>query len=612
MAQSWRLNIKSVDKTERTSTSTDINYAIAIKAPKGQKTFRLFEKGETQKVLNIFGYPCADYPAIQDLLDIVNTTSVYACAPYAVSGTNKFGGVYITSNGVYSLPYGLSSCSGVVASDIATQFTFGSFTQDGSTTEYTITGNNQDFDTANLVVSVGGTDNTLTYDSVSDSWSNASITVTRTVSSNKLTLTVTFNTASASGTSCIIKMNVNTTNLKCVLMCPNCEENDTVIDITSSEDIDEAFDVQLYRYNPISSEYIEDGSSITVGLSTSAKDAYNQSIYIGNTFDEDNLYLVANVIDDDLSGVTLSATEVPLNGGYRDDETVTDSLLATAYEELQDTDAYNVKLVVSSYASSEIVSMFETLSNNYQKYCQFIYPTANIEASTIIESSTPAQYAQNVTSNSNLACYVLSWGIHTDTYQGNNFLCSNMGLIASKWYNCLSQGYGVPAWIDENGIGGLLGSSITKLSKKATQTQLKKLNKLGYCPVVYDYEQGPMIEGWKTRQIKNTVYSDIGPCITRNTILYLISKSLPNRIGKFIDEDSYSKVRNMLNTVMSTYSNAFEDYEYKCDNENNTSVTKQNQELIVQLAVIYKAYAQTITFTLTATDFGTDVSEALA
>ena len=106
MGQSWRIKTVEKDNTEKALTSTPIVGAIGIISPKGPNTFTRFNKGDTQGILNTFGYPSKDYPTIQDALDIVSSCSMWVASPYK-NGT--YGGVFVTKAGTIAFNQGVST-----------------------------------------------------------------------------------------------------------------------------------------------------------------------------------------------------------------------------------------------------------------------------------------------------------------------------------------------------------------------------------------------------------------------------------------------------------------------------------------------------------------------
>ena len=286
------------------------------------------------------------------------------------------------------------------------------------------------------------------------------------------------------------------------------------------------------------------------------------------------------------------------------------SFLYHVYQNI-DTSKYQLKFCVDGTNQAEVISKYESLRINYQKRCRFVYCTADVSGEDIVES--PTTYNFGITANRGMYQYCLNWGIHRDVYQGNDFKCSNMGLIAGRIVDALNNGTGCPAWIDENGVGGILGSSIVKLSKEGTSEDvLEELDNLNFNAVVNDYNYGPMIVGWRTRQVKKTIYSNIPQSSLADTIIELIENQvLPSRIGKLIDEATYSVVRSGCGNIMSTYSNFFEDYYVWCDSENNTPEMREKEQLVVTVGVSFKNYARTILLTFSCYKNGVDVKEEM-
>jgi hypothetical protein len=122
-----------------------------------------------------------------------------------------------------------------------------------------------------------------------------------------------------------------------------------------------------------------------------------------------------------------------------------------------------------------------------------------------------------------------------------------------------------------------------------------------------------MIVGWRTRQVKKTIYSNIPQSSLADTIIQQIENQiLPNRIGKIIDESSYSIVRNGINEILSPYSRFLEDSYVWCDATNNPPETRNREELVVTVGVVFKNYARTVLFTFTAYKNGVSVQEEMA
>lgn len=614
MAQSWRLKTVESDNTQKTATSTPIIGATVVISPKGPKTFVKFDKGDTQGILNTFGYPTKDYPSIQDALDVVTKCSMYVASPYK-GGT--YGGAFITKS-MGTIPFNTGVSEKTISSYSAVNFTNQIAISDGTTLSYTYTVKYvEKYNGASLKLFIDGTEHSITIttndniETLTDSGEGAILDEGCTFNKSTGVLTLKFTTAPVNGKTISIGYTMNMSDTYFVLFDKNMQEDDLQIQVTLSSDIESAFEIVVARYDPINLEYVEvENSPFIVGLSETSKNSYGDNIYIENVFGDNQQLFDAHVVTSIVDGFMDDDSMINLNGGSRG-LAVDGADVASLYDQLVDTSKYQIKFCMDGTCSSEVVSKYETLRTSYQKRCRFVYPTANVDGKTIAES--PNTYNYGVTANRGMYQYCLSWGIHRDVYQGNDFLCSNIGLIASRIVDSISTGMGTPAWIDENGCGGILGSSIVKLSKEGTSEDvLEQLDNLNFNAVVNDYTYGAMIVGWRTRQVKKTIFSNIPQSSLADTIIELIEKEvMPGRIGKLIDEASYSVVRSGVGNIMSAYSNFFEDYYVWCDGENNTPEMREREELVITVGVVFKNIARTVLLQFNVYPSGTDVEVKL-
>ena len=449
-------------------------------------------------------------------------------------------------------------------------------------------------------------------ETITDSGDDAILTSGCTLDTSNGVLTLALLSPLASGTVISIGYEVDMSDTLFVLFDKNMQEDDLRIKVVESEEVADAFDISVERYDPINLEYSEvNNSPFTVGLSETSKNTYGDNIYIENVFGENQQLFKAHVVNSVYDDFVNDETFKTLSGGLRGD-TPSGSDIANVYEQLKDTSKYQIKFCFDGTNESDVVTEYESLRNKYQKRCRFLYPTTDVDGATIVAS--PSTYNYGVTANRGMYQYCLTWGIHRDIYQGNDFKCSNMGLISGTLVDAMDAGYGYAnAWIPENGVGGLLGSSITKLSQEVTpEDVLHELDDLNFNAVVNDYNYGPMIVGWRTRQVKKTVFSNIPQSSLADNLIELIEKQvLPSRIGKLIDESTYSVVRTGCNSIISAYQNFLEDYFVWCDNENNTAETKEREELIVTVGVVFKSIARTVLFTFSSYRNGTNLVEEM-
>ena len=610
MSESWRIKTVERDDTERTLTSTPIVGATVVVSPKGPKVFTRFNRGDRQGILNTFGYPSKDYPSIQDALDIVDKCSMWIASPYK-NGT--YGGVFVTKKGTVSFNQGVTEkeISDYGKIDFVNQIGIG----DATVTSFTYTvADISRYVKESLKLFINGTEHTISIstseniETISDSGDDAIIDEGSTLNTSTGELTLNFTTPIASGYILSIGYQMDMSDTYFVLFDKDMQSDDLQVKVTASSDVENAFDVSVRRFDVVSQQYLEiNNSPFLVGLSEDSKNIYGDNIFIDNVFGNNQNLFTPHVVTSVIDGFTDDVSYVALNGGSRGDAPSGNDI-TVVYDQLKDTSKFQIKFAVDGTCESEVATKFEILRNSYQKRCRFMYPTQDVDGATIVAS--PSTYNYGITNNRGLYQYCLTWGIHRDLYRGNDFKCSNMGLIAGRNYDAMNAGYAVtPAWIDENGVGGVLGSSITKLSQEVTpEDVLEQLDDLNFNAVVNDFHYGPMIVGWRTRQVKKTVFSNIPQSsLADNLIELIVNQVLPSRIGKVIDESSYSVVRTGCNSILSTYSQFLEDYYVWCDGDNNTAEMREKEELIVSVGVVFKNFARQIIFTFNSFRSGVDV-----
>jgi len=602
MAQSWRIKTVEKDNTEKALTSTATMGATVIVAPKGPKDFVRFNKGDTQGILNTFGYPSKDYPTIQDALDVVQKCTMYVASPYK-GGT--YGGAFVTKD-LGTIPFNQGVQTKEISDYASVAFVEQIGIGDGTTISYAYTIKNiAKYNSESLTLSIGGVDHPITITSsegietITDDPTEGILDSGSSLNTSNGELTLKFKTPLVSGTTISIGYSMDLSDTYFVIFDKNMQEDDLQVKVVASDDVEGAFEMTVERWNPVDLAYEGvNGSPFLFGLSETSKDTYGDNIYIENVFNDKQQLFDVHVVNSIVNTFVDDTNMVKLSGGSRGDEP-SGADIASIYDQLQDTNKYQLKFCFDGTNESEVIAKYVSLRNNYQKRCRFVYCAADVDGETIVND--PTTYNFGVTANRGLYQYCLNWGIHIDIYQGNNFKCSNMGLIAGRLVDYLdneANTTSAPAWIDENGVGGILGSSITKLSQEGTAEDiLHQLDDLNFNAIVNDFNYGPMIVGWRTRQVKKSDFSNIPISSLADTIIELIEKNvLPSRIGKMIDEASYSVVRSGCNSILGTYSNRLEDYYTWCDSDNNTAETRNQEELIVAVGIVPKKFARTILF----------------
>lgn len=609
MSSSWRITTKFIDNSETVQTSVPIFGATVLKAPKGPEAFYFFERGSTQKILDTYGYPNSDYPSIQDAIDANNKAGIWLSAP-SVSG--KYGGAFITKSGTIPFVNGTSTKEIADYSAIPSVSTVED-SADGIQTVFTyVLPNFAYYKSETIDILVDGVSiNVTAVDTagVEDLTTSPAVgTGTYTVATG--TLSFTFTSAPTVGQEITVSYDIDIADeIYATIFDFSPQSDDIKIKVSKSTTETDALDLHIARYNPIEKEYYElSASPFLVSLDPLGKDGYGNNIFIENIFDEDNQNVItASVVNETLSTIVDDVDYVALVGGDRG-TALSGANIASAYDALTDSVRYPTKVIFDTSAEAEVATKFESLRNGALNRVRFMLPTANLSPTDIL---TDAQAAGNNTEGRGIYYYCLSWGIHKDVFSGRNFVCSNMGLIAGKMLDVLIYGPGgVPAWVDENGIGGQLGSSILKFNYNATESQLQLLDQARLNPVVNDPIYGPIIKSWRTRQTRLSDYSYIGQSSLADWIVELVeTQVLPLQLGKAIDDFHMGQVRGKTESILNSVSNWLDDFYVLCDRTNNTADTRQQQKFILTVGVTFVASTATIVFNFVNTPQGVSVEE---
>jgi len=611
MSSSWRITTNFIDATERADTSVQIYGATAIVAPKGPKDWIFFEKGSTQQILNTFGYPSVDYPTIQDAIDFNLKTGMFISAPYKAG---KYGGVFVTKEGTIPFVSGFTTKS--ITDYSAIDCVYNAFITDGQNGNYTGTLPNIKYYNANSIgILINGVEESLTPETnTGDPNVFKYVCDSGVILLNILTgeIYFSFTVIPAKGTSVDFTYTINLENLIYFILFERDQKKaDLKVQITADEDNAGFFYIHVYRYNPIEKVYLElPESPYYFSLDPLGKDGFGNNVYVGNVFNPDNQLLFEPVmVDETFTTFVNDTAPVMVSGGNRG-ESITGVDLASVYEDLKDKNKYPVKIVFDGTAKPEVATKFENLRQSELKRVRFMLCTTNSPATSILAS--PNSFA-NETSDRGIYYYCLNWGIHKDIFMGKNFLCSNMGLIAGKMADVLIYGPGGnPAWIDENGKGGQLGSSIIKFMYGATESQLQALDKARLNPVVYDKSYGPIIKSWRTRQTRLSDYAYIPQSSLADWIVDRIeTEVLPLQLGKEIDDFHMTVVKNKSEQILQSVSQWLEEFYVLCDRSNNTEATRAQQKFILTIGVVFVGYTNTIEFNFINTPAGTSVEEVI-
>lgn len=350
-----------------------------------------------------------------------------------------------------------------------------------------------------------------------------------------------------------------------------------------------------------------------VSLTSGTKDGFGKNIYIETVFeDHDHIQAKVNATADVGNGTVDDTTVVTFTGGDRG-SAVENATLNTGWQEFYSLREYPADIFMCTVADSTFVTTFDTLRDTYQKYAFYILPLPSGENSTTA-TSTKDGYGVD---NKGLAFYWNRIQVK-DTYNDSKFWTSGIGRIGAKLAQ-MSDIYnaGAPAWIDENGHGGQLGSGIIKTEYDPTESELESLDNNGINAIVKYPSYGTMIVSHRTAQSPNTL-SDNSWIAHRRLFDYIISNILRQvltyQIVKLNDElhrrIAVSKGTTLMDPILAD--NFISDYDIQCDLNNNDDTAMAQRKFVYTLALKVTPYSEEIVLEFINVGQNFEVSEVIA
>lgn len=610
---SYRIETNLINKSQTTAPSPTPIGATSGIFPKGKDGVAIrFEKGEERKILGTLGYPSSSFPAVQDVIDYNKKGAILVSAP---KGTGAlYGGVIVTTSGTIPLASGLPTKEVDFAQIDQEQ---GLGTGDGTEVTFTTTLENIDlYKHQSVDVEVGGVSIALdATDADPEVLSNVggdAGTLDRTTGD----LSITFASAPASEVEIKVTYQLDvSSDAYMVLLSQSAQMDDLSVQLASPSA--SQFSISVYRKNNDGIDVQFSDSPYLVSLLPNGKDGFGRAIYAETVLGEDDLFLQAFVNENlSFSSFTDDSDLVALAGGTRGTVDTTD--VVSGFDVFTDTNRYpNIKIVFSSIADATIASKFGTLRGNdaspgVLRYTKFLMPGADETYSSISSDFTAYKYNLN---ERGINVFAGNWGIHLDVYNGKNFLSSFMGLIAGRYLDSQVQSSGAlsPSWIDENGVGGLLGASVVRLNQSFSQTELESLNAEGINGVFVHPTYGPMIEADKTTQINPlsdysfTIHSDLAD----NMIQQIVDQVLPYQINKPIDDFHLGQVQLLADQIIGQFTAYLEEFVAVSDRRNNTDETRAQRIFVLTVGVKFTVNSQFIQFNFINGPQGLAIEQAI-
>ncbi len=620
MSESWRIKTIYDDRSQRVLPSAGAGLgATVVRSSRGIEHPVYFGKGETQKILSLFGVPSSDNP---ELLEAIEYNKHYPM--YLVSPTNRGlnGGILIGDAGSVTLGAGISGVEGKDLSSLTltaplTNVSTNAYAGIASHLEHLLLTGETPAPT--LKVLIDGVDAELTF---TESEGVYTIAGTGLIEGNLVAdtgvISLLFDSASAPEPDAVLEFAYDvdfSSDYYCMLTNVGPSDSDYIRVKVSGVEINgrDAFEMEVEMKN-IKGEYKETTfSPIRFSLFEDHEDGFGQNIYIENVFENSNYFVphVEGALEfTNLDSFVDDSSFVILSGGTRGG-VVSGADLVAGYSFFQESRKYPIDLFFDATVDSAIPAEFATLRASYNKYARYILPIGNMSPTALLALETSP-----VTARDRGISYYWGWfKIRNNYHSSGKLIGIPMGEVAKKHADIMVNAFGglAPAWYDENGMGGqLTGGRIIESLYDPTEDQLKLMDEMQINPIVLDPSAGPMITSRRTSVSTLSDWSFIDYSGAMDYIIKnVITQVLPYQIVKLNDDNHRTIVRSKTESIIQPMTlapvNVVDSYFVKCDGENNNDEVKAREEFRLDLAVKFTPRSRMIVFTFINTPQGADV-----
>ena len=639
MSLTWRIQTVFDDRSQRSIVSAASGTGATVVA--GSRSVEkpiLFARGETQRMLNLFGTPTRQDQGLLEAIEFNKNYPLYCVSPAL---TKKFNYIifraseseegeagisvetpsgYLTSqeidaNGLFNCGVDFSgtplTCTVPIDVDLADLQFFHTTEADGKVTNTPIEGVTASSSqiTGALTGTVAASDefNTLTLTEVGTYTGQISVRYTRTMGSNIFLILV------QRGSGNFLQGSIAKNKLRKTSNEPE----------TYSYYLTLSYNVLNYLNN------YQRGGTVNFSLERGAVDGfqralnaetrfanndYFKAIYNPKVQGDTSLFVIPGEEESDVWSFTLQN----VSRAYSTDSgPLADTDLASGYSFYHKTTEYQPDLFFDATGSPDVPALLEEIRNNYHPYSRVLVPLYTDDPE---DTDGALDKINTLPANRGFSVY---WGefeidnpysTEYPTFQG-----VPMGSIAIRHSDAISLSYGgrAVAWIDENGVGGQLsGTRLIRGLADPNQEQLKALDEGRINAVIYDDTYGPMILS------RRTTYSDYSDYsfndysgIVDYCIKNIIKNALPYQIVKLNDPAHRSIVRTRIDSILSPLTvspnNVIAAYAIKCDSENNNEEAKQNEEFRVDVCIQVTPKSRTIVLNFINAGQTTTVEEAI-
>lgn len=599
MSDSWRIDVILNDQSAVTQASIGSVGATVIKATKGSAVPTFFAPGQERRIRDMFGTPSPTYPEVWDAIQYNASFPMWISAP---SSNSRHGGVVVRPGGTEAFAGGLPGAEDLTFSALPQIEQAG--TGDGSTTNFTYTtGGLSDYVALSVDILLDGVSENVTavdggagIENLTGDNGSGTYTVATGV------VDYTFNAAPDSAETVEVRYDVDFSDAYFVLFSksPSADEFATQITHNGTN-----FSVAVSRKDSAGNYKSLVGYPKTMSIIEGTKDGFGSNIFVDNLLaDTDFIGGKAN------PNVTFTSFSddvalVDFDGGARGTMAGTDLVTGWAY--FQQKRKYAADIMFDASADPLIPDVFNTMRDSYQKFSHYVLPLPKQDSSPAL--STKSGYS---ISNRGISFY-WNWGRVQNQYTGGSFWSTLMGRAAIKHAQMFDTYNGLqPSWIDENGHGGQLGGGVLELAYDPSETALEALDQGAVNPIIFDPQNGVLLASAKTSLTSLTDYSYIGHSRLADYLIKNIQEqALPAQLTKLNDQDHRKRVSLKADSIVRPVfaSGLLREYGVVCDETNNTDEVLQRREFVLDVAVKFTPFSETIRFVFTNLDQTTSVEE---
>jgi hypothetical protein len=636
--QSWRINTIFDNRSQKVLPSPGTGLgASVVRSTKGPEELVYLGRGETLKIINLFGSPKTDNP---ELLEAIEYNKFYPMYLSSVAHRGKAGGFILTTSGTLSLGATLAPqyFSGV-SPDIST-VDFSDFnlytpleTEDGEIYQGV------------LGLTYADTDNDHLADFLKVDESNIPTTFSLLIEGEEtvLTLSETAGVYDISGSGITSGTFTLETGVIQIEFTSGSEPESTdVVEVLWSADFSDAyaffmskgisdsyylkaktirstmdgasgivFETSLEMKNPKGDLVSLEDSPFVYSNNIEDEDGFGRNIFMENVFDNSDYFKVfSNPAITSATTFTDDTESVIVSSGFRGGA-VTGEDYTRVYDKFKEVKKYPVDLFFDATQNDTIPTIFSDLRTNYHKYSRFTLPVPDMTIAEALDWTLPV-------SDRGISFYYGYFYIRNNYGSVSKLRSIPMGEVAKKHADIMMGAFGglAPAWFDENGMGGQLTSGrLIETIYDPTEDQLQLMDEARINPIILNPSFGPLIASRRTSFSGSLSdwsfidYSGAMDYILRN----LSEQVLPFQLVKMNDPIHRNIVRTKTNSILSPMTvvprNVVREYAIKCDSENNNDEVLAREEFRLDIAVKFTPKSRTIVLTFINTPQGSSVEE---